>query len=508
MPKGYTVQAISETYLQEKEVMKKELEDNSTAVNVISMLPVNYTGRKSKKRKRLVTVINKKNIISIIGFMFAAIFMAVSMSFNDFGKKIDYTSLLQYHMNTVQVDIVNELSEADFEELTSINSIDEILPYSELSLFRISDGNFLQTNIEDRNGKLFQTSVLKYDYSSDLIVGRMPTKADEVLIDEMLITSMLNENDESDNITKFGYVDINNFINSKLKLENSKISLKIVGITKKSAPAIYVSDEMLVSVALKKSMKDNYDVYIYSDSLFPNLQEPSENQVYLCERLFQETGCSINDEFKLNDKKYIVKGSFPSEDNASIIINNKVGKDILEERFFEQTSLFLIMSNNPEETIIELRNLGYNANSILEITKTVTDDQLKTQQTARQIIKIIVIFSAGLIYFMSEKSMIAKRKEEISIKRALGMSKMALFRTFVLESIFKVSVVTIPIYLLTAYIINDISSNLGNVLSIDAILIVNLVIGLGIIISVAVMTTFLSCLIFINKTSASLLKTD
>lgn len=505
-PQEYTVQAVPISILKEKRKNNCHSEHTASRNQAITLKPIARTGKRSKSKKTMAGIFKKKNMVSLLGFVLAAVFMAISMSFGDFKAENNYSNVLQYHINTLQIDASQSFTSKDIEQIESCCSIGELLPYNSSLFFELTDGNYLQTSSTIDGGKTISTCVLNYNYAGNLIAGRLPANSYEILLDAMVANTLLSSNNETDSVTIFGYTNQNNFLNAKLKLLNSNIVLTIVGISEPSCPAIYVSPDMMISLALSNCIEKDFD--IFTDYSFFGVYAPTEHQIYVSENMYIEQAYSLNDEIEIAGKTFFIAGTHSLRKDNAVIINSHAAQNLLRENYYLEVITLLVISENPVASLAALDSLGYNANSVVEITQAALNYQQNSERTARKVLAIISTLAAGIICFMTEKSKISSRIKSVAVKRAIGISKTALFGSFVYENLLEISFFAIPVYCATALLIENISLSLGNILPANAIAATNHLVGIALILIVAIIATLLSCFAFISKTPAQLIKSD
>lgn len=504
-PDNYVVRSVSYDVLKDKkEDVSCDEESICNGVEPIILKQVRQTGRKSKSHNNWYELLKKESVFSLIGFVSMAFLIAFAMSFSNLGKEAHYEDYLQFHPDTVQVDIDHNITKSEIKQIQTAKHVKEILPYNDMFFFELADNNYLQTSIASNNPTIVYTSVLGYEYASEIIMGRKPESVYEVLVDERVVRALLDKHEDTDDVAMLGYTNINNFLNSKLTLRDSNISVRIVGITKSSAPTIYMCDNLITSIALKQCVSEEFDIYV--DSTFSEIQPLSDMEIYINETLYQKMGCEVNDNFELAGYSFKIKGFFVTDSESDVIISAAQAERLIEEKFIKQTEKLLLMSEQPADTAYKLSLDGYSANSLLEITEQIVAYEKKGENTAKLVSTVILLLVALFICYMIQKNSIAYNKEELCVRRIVGESKWYLFLKGFWCVLKKILVISVPVYLLTVMMIGNVSDVMRDILSISKVSTINFCVGFIVYLSIAVISTVLSYAKVLKYTPAELLR--
>lgn len=505
VPEGITANIVAPSKIKEKRSTNSYLCTEHTDFKV-DLPAITRTGKLKKIQSfSKLLHIDKKKLITIICFIFSAIFLAVSMSFANFNKKIEDSDFLEFHKNVVQIDISGQFKDSELKEIESIESVKEILHYHSQFSFELRDNNLLQTSVSTNLKLDFISSILNIEYADKIKYGRLPTNSFEILIDEMLANKILN--DETNGVHTayaFGYTNLQNFLNATIETSFGN-KLKIVGITEKSAPAIYLTEDMLLTFLLKNVIA--VETTIYTDLALIKLTELEDNCVYIDDATYIAYGYDENNnEIKIEDKNYHIAGTYPDENYSGVFMNKTTAEQFYWEKYLAATKTLMLMTNDTNAAINSLARKGFTANSLYEISKLTYEQSVQRSDTVRTVLTIVVILVAAVIYWMTEKSRINERIDEITVRRVIGETKSSVFFSLIVESVLIMLIFAIPVYLITVLLIGSVASTVGTLLSISAVTTLNIILGIIILFAIAVLTTLLSCLVFLNKPAAKLFK--
>lgn len=355
---------------------------------------------------------------------------------------------------------------------------------------------------------------------NDLILGRMPENAYEVVVDVNLLS---NENTDNYEFVRAGIIRPNHLIGEKLKIGIYQLDnevFKIVGLVDTNTHAIYLDNNLINSVA------SDYMFEVFGDSdksvYFPivtnnsyNLVEGRDPETLLDDstievlvninykdELLLNNGENIN--FILRNMNYDVKeinivGYFESNnDYLELIVNDDVYKS-LEKDIVESFDYYLYDTG---------RNNLNNEDLYTNLWESKLED-LKNAQTAglsTSITQIVIsIAISGLIFYFLVRSSITGRVKEISILRSLGVHKIEVVGSYSLEYAVLTAVTSLIGVLIGAVITNSISrSFLGGFFTIRVTPLSFVVTIVGIFIT-NVLIALIPLMLLLRKTPAQML---
>ena len=108
----------------------------------------------------------------------------------------------------------------------------------------VSGSPILQADAIGVTLRRFSYVPLEYLDEAELILGRMPQRSDEVVIDRWVLEGILAE----DGVAQNGITGIEYFLNKQIEYAKLSVAPTIVGISDSAEPALYISDEMLASI--------------------------------------------------------------------------------------------------------------------------------------------------------------------------------------------------------------------------------------------------------------------
>lgn len=364
--------------------------------------------------------------------------------------------------------------------------VDYLLPGDSKVSFNIRFDRYVQTfNMEEPiNGSLTPMDAIT---EKDLIAGRMPDKANEIVIDELT----LKELKEADVIKQAGILSAKDLIGLKANIPHLP-QFTIVGVTDNEAPNIYVQRDQMMNIIACSTDQLQAGVYAESPGMVAETDGESEPG---------ETGSAgqagqILDVALMQDEIEIKSGRLPQED-YEVILNvmhqettqlDKEIPDKVNDRKLKVVGFYADKKNRDEKlvtantvkynTIVTKDNITVcpeNPQNKEQVLQTFRDKGLNVQDTYAKskeqyragrldavkasiiFAMIIIVISFIEIYLMMRASFLSRVKE-VGVLRAIGVKKPDIYKMFIGEVLAITTLASIPGYLFMAYIIKKLSS--------------------------------------------------
>lgn len=446
----------------------------------------------------------KTRISSIILFIFSAIFLSFSLSFSTPRSDKKINDMLNYPIDSLKIESYNNsFGQRDYEKILGCKYVNDFLPLSDTASFELTNPILIQSN--NSVSINLNACLCPLKEMNELVFGRMPTKNFEVIIDEYLCNQLLNNTSEQfSNIKLFGFTSANNFINSHIKY-GSDFDYRIVGVSKNKSPCFYLNDNDLFSICMAKELNSPY-IYddpkvVGADFLLGDHDVAINNNEYIIGKYAEK-----NDEVEILGNVFKIKETYENQSLKPIIMNFNKMKDLFWKNFINSKVSFLVLCNDVESAQNELIEMGYTCLSSKEISGLIYKETKMQGQIVSNIFSIIILISASFVYVLSEKKKINEMIPEISVKRLLGQSKFRILYQFLLEGILTMAFFVLPFFFLTSFIINSIVIYAGSVIPINEISVGKLFLGMGILLGMTSLISFVLLIPFVKKTPASLNK--
>ena len=413
--------------------------------------------------------------ILLLGFFISAMFIVYAIS-NIFGA----SNIKDEKFVTTNRDYLSVISFQnkvdDYLTYENLEFIDYILPGDSKMDFEMTYPDYYQTAraVQDINVSVVASHRLN---EQDIICGRMPQTAKEVVLDSIVFDQMIS----SMMPKQLGITTKEQFIGRQIKLgsmfnsssgenETKLPAFTIVGITDKKSPSIYVAKENFINMLAmdQKNQKRNYT-------------EQGNNDIKLVDvNLVQDEITLKKGRMPNNDYEIIVSNSYASQMKLNKTIDktvngqklkvvgyyeNKYGKD--EYYSNENTIKYQVIENSQNLVICpkdKLQTINYfldNHNNIEDTykrDKTVYIQRMKPQIMASITISGVILLISLIEIFLMIRSSFLSRKKEVGILRAIGVKKSDIYKLFLGEILAIDLFVSLPGILFMSYIVKQLSN--------------------------------------------------
>lgn len=393
--------------------------------------------------------------ILLIGFFISGMFIMYSFAsilstFNI--KDEDFVSI---NKNYLVVD-QNKLSVKDYLDYEKVSSVNYILPGNSNITFQFKNTDYYQTSNTSfsLSGSLSDISMIN---SEDLILGRMPEKTQEIVVDKFTIQKAL------DKVAEFqmsGIIDFKDMLNKNLKLNNMD-DFKIVGITDLKSPSIYANKNLFVNMLYntnddKAQEQTIFDYLLFKDKITLKEGKVPENDYEIIVNINNKESMPLQKEInlKINDTKLKVVGYYDSEYNYDYYFTNN---NTIKYTLIENSKDLAILSSNDEEVISSFRNLNLNINKSYDYSKAKYKDQVKENNRSTILVSLIMLSISLIEMLLMIRSSFLSRIKEIGILRAIGVKKIDIYKMFYGEIFAITTLASLPGLIFMAYILKTIT---------------------------------------------------
>ncbi|WP_309322307.1 hypothetical protein, partial [Priestia megaterium] len=135
-----------------------------------------------------------------------------------------------------------KLSGETYHKYATMENVDYALPGNSIVNFAMTFEEYYQAQGLLVSGSLSDVAKLK---KSDITAGRLPENPNEVVVDEMVVKNMI----KNANARELGIKTGKDVLERTLKQPNMP-DIKIVGITNKQSPSIYVERSKMIPLIL------------------------------------------------------------------------------------------------------------------------------------------------------------------------------------------------------------------------------------------------------------------
>lgn len=458
------------------------------------------TNLKQNKRRRV--------FLSIVLFMISALTLLCVESIA-MAKKIDYEGIGVSDSRIYDITFSKKdplMDNASFEEIIKEFITDfkkEIkepftLDYSYDLIYTFN----MFTQIEDVDYVLNGLSYMPIEYldTSKIKYGRAPQNATEIVVDEWVVKKALK------NSTLSNIMSVANFVGQTVKVKDTNIYLKIVGISSENTHTVYINKWQMLGI-YPSNIKRN-DVTICSVSTYneyPNATKITD---------LKEDEVVVNTESSVGQSAMYFKQLVINDDH-SLVFTPKDGYDftnipfkvVVSDSMYDKILASVIAGSHEEAKVIvkneqekqEVKNYldsvseKYNMKIHHEskydnLFAPYIENSKKLVASRTLIVTTIILVSIAIVFF-TMRSYAIKNIYDLGVYRAIGISKGSLVEVYAME-IFMMSLKSTLIGGLLTYIIVNILSSLPIlylnfsipfshfVISTLSLLVINVVVGI------------------------------
>lgn len=306
--------------------------------------------------------------------------------------------------------------------------------------------------------KNFSYVSLKEISQKDLLYGRMPEKRNEIVADRWIFDAFFDE----DNSYQALYKDVKSFLNEHLVSDVTGDSFKIVGISDKGEPSIYMDqyaamgisingDKIATLEQLQKEYPGQYDSQTLKDDEIMVSKEDMKG-------FKRRKANTITME---NGNEYTIVGEFPNTFQAKYVLNDNICMEWRNE-FILNSKGYSVYTDDTEKTINSLKRAAQEYSDVFTLTayspsqRQIANYQKKQKERTsgnRLIMAAAILISLFIIYF-TIKSNVTSRTEELTVYRLIGIAQGSIIKAYLLEIFLITSYTILPAVLVVSSVIH------------------------------------------------------
>ena len=289
---------------------------------------------------------------------------------------------------------------------------------------------------------------IAYLEESQLLMGRMPQTAEEVVIDRWVLDAAL----KADTVANNGVSSFSYFLGKQLTLENQTLSPTIVGICDSGEPAVYMLDDLFASVG-------TVGTYVASLSALQAKYPGKYDDVVLAEDecivLPHNAGSGYRDKLGANyntkaNRAYKIVMSIEETDfYPRIVVADSQIDDIMLSISYQQFWIFCqdkaAMSSHLHHIADEM-----NGSVVLKIMDSYVakmeeyTEASRMRADARRIITFTIIAMSMVMLYLLRRSQVYERIGMLAVYRLLGVPPRKAMGIFAIESLLTTLTAVLP----------------------------------------------------------------
>ncbi|MBO4601303.1 MAG: ABC transporter ATP-binding protein/permease [Bacilli bacterium] len=292
----------------------------------------------------------------------------------------------------------------------------------------------------------------------DLIYGRLPENSSEIVVDKFLVKKKLTSPDYK----MQGITSVKELLNKTLIMEISDKTYKIVGISNKNEPCIYIDKNDIIPIIQlgKLNEEESYDesqiIYSYSynkdDLKIVKGREPVKDyEIVVNYNSRYEYPLNKKIDTQVNKNKLLVVGYYKSDYD----INDIYASDsTIMYSIIPKTSNYSIFKGN----INLYKENNYSASNSYELSKNKYIKDNKESVKSKLIVSSIIISISLVEAFLISRSSFLSKVKEVGTYRAIGVKRLDICKMFVGESFAITTLSSVPGIIFASYVLKKLSS--------------------------------------------------
>lgn len=373
------------------------------------------------------------------GFLLAGVFITYSLSSIYASLDVKDEDFISSNKDYLTVEIP-KISTEKYLEYENMDSVAYMFPKSANINMKFKMDFYYQTSYAQSvmTGSLTDKNTIG---ESDLISGRLPENPQEIAVDKLTLTRLLNQ----PTLKQVGISDIQQMLGKKLSMDSMK-DFEIVGITDKNQPLIYADPSMFIPMIYNsadqetyddtadgdKTAKIIYDYQTYDAEYTVKKGRLPENDYETIVPLSMSEQMPLNKEIdvKVNDRKLKVVGYYESPENVqSYLVNQNTIKYLM----IAEAGGFSVAPADRDSAVEALRSQNINVKGSYDAEREAYLSD-RSDNTKSTIILGIIMLAISLIeILLMTRSSFLSRIKEIGIYRAIGVKKTDIYKMFLGE---------------------------------------------------------------------------
>jgi ABC-type lipoprotein export system ATPase subunit/ABC-type antimicrobial peptide transport system permease subunit len=287
---------------------------------------------------------------------------------------------------------------------------------------------------------------------SKIVMGREVQAVNEIVIDNNVADNLIaNTNYNILGITTYqDLMKLDYTLTIPGRSGDYEMTVKLVGIVEDNSTVVYAQKELIymssfnvgllsvfeddITIDLGTTVSDEFDMLIYHTDF---IQEPvALNTTSLFNQTFRATG------------------AFTAEENVPLILVNEA--DILKayftQNYVERNAEIKFHANDQTALIDYLQSEGITAESSFDTQYAFYREQRLENSIAAIIFASVVLGASAISYYFILRSSLLSRIYEVSVYRALGVTKGDIRKMFVTEIVLITTITSMIGYLATSYV--------------------------------------------------------
>ncbi len=340
-----------------------------------------------------------------------------------------------------------------------------------------------------------------------IINGREIQQFGEFVIDKRVADSMTAS-------SEYRYVGITSYsdlyeldysITITTPFGSTVIPLTLVGIVDDESPVIYLDEDLILMHEFQMGIYEQYEDSLIIE-LGTDLDADDELLVGHVAELDLPTLSALT--YTFSNETFAAVGSFTTtRDNVPPIL---IRRDALKEAYFEATYPsqdyeLTVYANDVNDALDTLESEQFDAEGYFQTTRLVYRQDRIAASIGIVTFNLVMLGASALSYFFILRSSLLARIYEVSVYRALGVTKWDIIKMFVTEIVMITTITSLIGYLFLTTILYRIELMADDFMDLMTVTPLSIVIGVVIIYVVNIVAGLIPVFNLLNRTPAEIL---
>jgi ABC-type lipoprotein export system ATPase subunit/ABC-type antimicrobial peptide transport system permease subunit len=343
--------------------------------------------------------------------------------------------------------------------------------------------------------------------TDDYVAGEAAVKETDFVISERVADQLINQYDtKSLGITTYNdLLELNYYITIPGDNNYLTLDLHLSGIVSSDSPLIYMNEDILLMITYQVGILEFFqDDISISKGVLPTNEK--EIIVYDNGNLPDQLDTISQ---QLFDENVIVSGAYIMSD-ASEGPQVLVPRDVAKELYFNSTyktanAKVPFLSDDPEKAVSELTAKDFIASDYITDARTEFHDQRVKEGIGTISFIVVVLAISAISYFFVIRSSLLSRIYEVSVYRALGVSRSDIHKMFILETVLVTTLTSIIGYSLMSFLLYRLQTLIEDFTVVARITPLSILVGLLLIYIVNILSGLIPVANLLRKTPAEIL---
>ena len=345
----------------------------------------------------------------------------------------------------------------------------------------------------------------EYLSSGDIVKGRNVEDYDEIVLDKFIVDRMLKSTSFRDlGITTYdALMNIDLIITFNSNFDNYEYRVDIVGISETESPVYYAMEETILMFETKVAIYEVFeDLVTISEGTEPTVL----SKALMIEDLDDPTPLNLKGLSIINET-YTVSGVYTSTEDVPAAL---VPFELLKEQYFNKTYFLRgpqlhIYATDVDKAIDYFKSNDVVAKSLFAEEQSAYKIERLLDSVSIVIFTLVVLGASSLSFYFILRSSLISRIYEVSVYRALGVSKFDIRKMFFVEIMLITTITSLIGYLLMTYLLLRLQAIVSDIVEVFHISFLSLLGGIVLIYLVNIVAGLIPVSNLLRKTPAEIL---